>query len=171
MGTRTRTRPDESRKPGKITAEGYRALQEEAGRLWSVDRPRVADGVATAAAEGDRSENAEYTYGKIKLAAIDRKLRYLGNRLKVLTVVTEPPPDDGHVHFGCWVDLEDEDGERHRYRIVGADETDIERGYISSDSPMAIALLGRELDDEVLVKRPKGDAYFTIAEVLVREPG
>ncbi len=171
MGTRSRTRPDESRKPGKITAEGYRALREEAARLWSIERPQVTEGVATAAAEGDRSENAEYTYGKMKLAAIDRKLRFLGNRLKVLTVVTEQAPDDGRVHFGCWVELEAENGARRRYRIVGADETDIERGYISADSPMAKALLGRAFDDEVLVKRPKGDAYYTITEVFVSDPG
>jgi len=171
MGTRSRTRPDESRNPGKITPEGYRALQEEASRLWSIERPRVAEGVAVAAAEGDRSENAEYTYGKIKLAGIDRKLRFLGNRLDVLTVVTEPPPDDGHVHFGCWVELEAEDETRHRYRIVGADESDLERGYISAESPMAIALLGHELDDEVLVKRPKGDASYIIVEVFVSDPG
>lgn len=170
MGTRTRTRPDESRKPGKITPEGYRALQEEASRLWSVERPRVADGVATAAAEGDRSENAEYTYGKIKLAAIDRKLRHLGNRLEVLTVVTEPPPDDGRVHFGCWVELEAEDGTRRRYRIVGADESDIERAAISAESPMARALLGRQLDDEVWVKRPKGDASYVITAIFVADP-
>lgn len=171
MGTRTRTRPDESRKPGKITLDGYRALKEEAAHLWSVERPQVTEGVATAAAEGDRSENAEYIYGKMKLAAIHRKLQFLGNRLEVLTVVTEPPPDDGRVHFGCWVELEDEDGERRRYRIVGADETDIERGYISADSPMAKALIGRELDDEVLVKRPKGDANYVISEVFVSDPG
>jgi transcription elongation factor GreB len=170
MGTRTRTRPDESRKPGRITAEGYRALQEEAARLWAIDRPRVTEGVATAAAEGDRSENAEYTYGKMKLAAIDRKLRFLGNRLEVLTVVTEPPPDDGCVHFGCWVELEDEDGGRRRYRIVGADETDMERGHISAESPMGKALLGRALDDEVLVKRPKGDAYYVITAVSISDP-
>ena len=171
MGTRTRTRPDESRKPGKITQEGYRTLQEEASRLWSVERPRVAEGVANAAAEGDRSENAEYVYGKIKLAGIDRKLKFLGNRLDVLTVVTEPPPDDGRVNFGCWVDLEDEEGATSRYRIVGADESSIERGYISVDSPVAIALMGRRLDDEVLVKRPKGDAYYTIVGIFVAAPG
>jgi len=170
MGTRTRTRPDESRKPGQITAEGYRALQEEAGRLWAVDRPQVTEGVATAAAEGDRSENAEYTYGKMKLAAIDRKLRFLGNRLDVLTVVSEPAPDDGRVHFGCWVELEAEEGTRRRYRIVGADETNIERGHISADSPMAKALLGRERDEEVLVKRPKGDAHYLITEIFVVDP-
>lgn len=170
MGTRTRTRPDESRKPGQITAEGYRALQEESARLWSVERPKMADAVATAAAEGDRSENAEYTYSKMKLAAIDRRLRFLGNRLKVLTVIDDPPPNDGRVHFGSWVEVEDENGARRRYRIVGADETDVANDWISMDSPVAQALLGRELDDEVLIRRPKGEVYVTIVDVYVADP-
>lgn len=131
----------------------------------------MADAVAVAAAEGDRSENAEYTYSKMKLGQIHGKLRFLGNRLKVLTVVPQPPPDDGHVHFGSWVRLEDDDsGEEHLYRIVGPDETNIERGYISAESPMARALLGKELDDEVVVRRPKGDLTATIVEISTRPP-
>jgi transcription elongation factor GreB len=170
MGTRTRKRPDESRKPAKITPEGFRALEQEAARLWSVERPRVCEGVATAAAEGDRSENAEYTYGKQKLAAIDRRLRFLGNRLKALTVVRAPPPNDGRVHFGCWVEVESEEGEKSCFRIVGPDETDVTRGFISADSPMGLALLGRRLDDEVMVKRPKGDLYYTVLEIYTSDP-
>ena len=131
----------------------------------------VADAVAVAAAEGDRSENAEYTYSKMKLGQIHGKLRFLGNRLKVLTVVPQPPPDDGRVHFGCWVRLEDDEtGEEHLYRIVGPDETDIDKGYISADSPMARALLGKGLDDEILVQRPKGDLSATIVDILVEAP-
>lgn len=131
----------------------------------------VADAVAVAAAEGDRSENAEYTYGKMKLGRIHGKLRLLGNRLKALTVVRQPPPDDGRVHFGCWVRLtDDEDGARHLYRIVGPDETHLGNGRISAESPMALALLGKELDDEVVVRRPKGDLNATIVEILVRAP-
>ncbi len=171
MGTRTRTRPDESRYPGRITAEGHRDLQAESARLWTVERPAVTDGVATAAAEGDRSENAEYIYGKMKLAAIDRRLRYIGNRLKVLTVVEAPPPDDGRVHFGSWVKVESEAGGERCYRIIGADESNAERGWISESSPMAKALLGRELDDEVMVRRPKGDLLLTVVEVYVTDPG
>ncbi len=170
MGTRTRKRPDESRKPGKITAEGFRALEEESGRLWNIERPKVRDGVSEAAAEGDRSENAEYIYGKIKLAGIDRKLKFLGNRMDVLTIVAEPPPDDGHVHFGSWVVLEDEDGEQKTFRIVGADESDIERGFISEHSPLALALMGHEEDDEVTIKRPKGDIEYIILEISVNKP-
>ena len=130
----------------------------------------MRDGVATAAEEGDRSENAEYTYGKMKLAAIDRRLKFLGNRLEVVTVVKEPPPDDGRIHFGCWVHLEDDDGNTKRYRIVGADETDVERGWISEDSPVAKALMGNELGSEVTVRRPKGEICYTIVGVSTSEP-
>lgn len=171
MGTRDRTRPDESRKPGRITAEGYRALEEESSRLWTVERPVVKDGVATAAAEGDRSENAEYTYGKMKLAAIDRRLRFVGNRLEVLTVVSDPPPEDGRVHFGSWVRVETEDGDTALYRIVGSDETDLENNLISEHSPVGRALLGKEVDDEVVVRRPKGDLVYTIVQVTTHPPG
>lgn len=132
----------------------------------------MADAVAVAAAEGDRSENAEYTYSKMKLGQIHGKLRFIGNRLKVLTVVPQPPPDDGRVHFGCWVRIEDDDsGEELTYRIVGPDETDAERAWISAESPVAKALLGKELDDEVLIRRPKGDLNATITGVFVSDPG
>ena len=108
--TRERTRPDTSGEPGYITPEGYRRFEEEADRLWNIDRPKMAKAVQVAAAEGDRSENAEYQYSKQRLAAIDRRLRFLGQRLKVLTIVDEKPPDDGRVYFGSWVTIEDEDG-------------------------------------------------------------
>ena len=169
MGTRTRTRPDESRKPGRITPEGYSALQSQVDILWAESRV-LADAVAVAAAEGDRSENAEYTYSKMKLAAVHRKLGFLGRRLKVLEVAAQPPPDDGRVHFGCWVHLEDDDGAQHVYRIVGSDETDLVRGHISADSPVARALLGRALDDEVVIERPRGELIATIVGIFVREP-
>ena len=119
------------------------------------------------AAEGDRSENAEYIYRKRQLGEIDRRLRFLGKRLDVLTVVTEKPKQDGKVYFGSYVILEDEDGEEFKYRVVGPDEWAIERNEISMDSPMGKVLLGKEIDDEVLVRRPKGDTYFTIIEVSV----
>ncbi len=138
--------------------------------MWKESRV-VADAVAVAAAEGDRSENAEYTYSKMKLGRIHGKLRFLGNRLKALTVVPQPPPDDGHVHFGCWVTLEDEEtGQKYLYRIVGPDETNVELGYISAESPVALALLARELDDEVVIRRPKGDLNATIVEIAVTAP-
>ena len=169
MGTRTRTRPDESRKPGQITPEGYRALQNQVDKLWAESRV-LADAVAVAAAEGDRSENAEYTYSKMKLGAVHRKLGFLSNRLKVLKVAPQPPPDDGRVHFGCWVEVEDEDGDVRVYRIVGSDETNLELGHISADSPVGMSLIGREVDDEIVVGLPRGELVATIVGVSVREP-
>lgn len=171
MGTRDRTRPDESRKPGHITAEGYRRLQEEADQLWHEERPRLTKAVAIAAAEGDRSENAEYIYGKRRMAEIDRRLRMLGNRLDVLTIVEGPARDDGKVYFGSWVVLETQEGDRVCYRLMGPDETDVDRGFISVDSPMGKALMGKEAGDEVLVRRPRGDAVFEIVEVCLKRPG
>ncbi len=168
MGTRTRTRPDESRKPSYITAEGYRRLEEEAHQLWNHDRPKMARAVQVAAAEGDRSENAEYLYSKKKLAEIDRRLSFLGKRLDVLTVVSELPPEDGKVYFGCWVTLADDRNQEVTYRIVGPDETDAERGWISVDSPVAKALLKKEEGDEVVVRRPRGAQRYEIVRVEVR---
>lgn len=169
MGTRTRKRPDDSREPGPITPEGYAALERQSRELWKESRV-VADAVAVAAAEGDRSENAEYTYSKLRLGRIHGKLRILGNRLEAVTVIHGPPPADGKVHFGCWVDLEDETGEEHRYRIVGPDETDVARGWISFHAPVAKALLGRSEDDEILLPRPRGETTATITAVHITEP-
>ena len=168
---RTRTRPDESGKPSYITREGYRRLEEEAHRLWTVERPRLTKAVAEAAAEGDRSENAEYIYGKRKLFEIDRRLAFLGKRLEVLTIVDRKPAADGRVYFGAWVTLEDDEGERVVYQIVGPDETDGDSGRISCESPMARALLGRCVGDEVNVPRPKGAASFMIEAVDLEPPG
>ena len=166
--SREKTRPDTARNPGYITAEGYRKLEKEARYLWNVERPKMAKAVAVAAAEGDRSENAEYIYSKKKLIEIDRRLQFLGKRLDVLKIVDTNPKDDGRIYFGSWVTLEDEQGEITRYRIVGPDETDAERGWISVDSPMAKALLKKEEGDDVFVRRPRGDKTFTILEVSVK---
>jgi transcription elongation factor GreB len=168
--SRERTRRDESGKPSYITPDGYRRLEQEAERLWQTERPRMAKAVQTAAAEGDRSENAEYIYSKKKLAEIDRRLAFLGKRLKALRVVDERPADDGRVYFGSWVTVADEDGNEKSYRIVGPDETDAAAGYISVESPVAKALLRREEGDEVTVRRPKGDAVFEIVAVRVDAP-
>ncbi len=168
--TRRRTRPDTSSKPGYVTPEGYRRFEEEADRLWNVDRPAMAKAVQVAAAEGDRSENAEYQYSKQRLAAIDRRLRFLGQRMKVLTIVDEKPPEDGRVYFGSWVTLEDEDGRVHVYRVVGPDEIDAEKRWISMDSPVGKALLSRRLGDEVTLRRPKGDLLCEIIGVRSAEP-
>lgn len=130
----------------------------------------MAKAVQVAAAEGDRSENAEYQYSKQRLAAIDRRLRFLGQRLKVLTIVDETPPDDGRVYFGSWVTIEDEDGNAQTYRIVGPDEIDPDEQWISMDSPVGRALLSREVGDEVTLKRPRGEATFEIVEVSNEPP-
>ena len=163
--SRLRTRPDDSKRPGPITRDGYRQLQEEAERLWTVERPKLVKSVAIAAAEGDRSENAEYIYGKRKLAEIDHRLGYLGKRLEVLKIVDGPEQLDGRVHFGAWVTLRDEDENVVRYRIVGSDETDPEQKRISIESPLAKALLRKRAGDEVEVQRPKGDITYEVVSV------
>jgi transcription elongation factor GreB len=164
---REQTNPGVPVKVAYITAEGYRRLEDEANYLWTVKRPQVVSALADAAAEGDRSENAEYLYRKRQVAEIDRRLRFLGKRMDAVTVVREKPRADGRVYFGCYVTVEDEEGQTKRYRIVGPDEWDSKRAEISMDSPMGKALLGRRLEDEVLVRRPIGDVYLTIVDVSV----
>jgi transcription elongation factor GreB len=156
--------------PVYITPEGHRRLALEAEHLWKVERPKVTREVGEAAAQGDRSENAEYIYGKKRLREIDRRLGWLTRRLDELTVVTEVPRQQDRVFFGAWVTLEDEDGKEATYRIVGPDESDAERGYISIASPMARALLRKEEGDEVTVQRPRGEMTYTIVAVRYTDP-
>lgn len=158
------------RPPGKpsskyITAEGERKLTEELKYLWKIKRPQVTDAVREAAAQGDRSENAEYIYGKKQLREIDRRVRYLSKRLDDITVVDRPPSDTSKVFFGAWVTLIDEDDNQYRYRIVGPDETDSDKGFISMDAPMARALLKKSIDDEVEVKTPTGMKWYEIIAI------
>ena len=167
MGTRERKRPDTSKKPGYITAQGYRRLQEEADYLWNRKRPEVTAAITEAAAEGDRSENAEYLYRKRQLADIDRRLKFLGNRLDALSIVTEAPNNDGRIYFGSTVTLEDENGKCVCYRIVGPDEWDSSRGEISVESPVAKALLGKQAGDDIEVQLPGGQTCFLIIKVEV----
>jgi transcription elongation factor GreB len=134
-----------------ITPAGRDNLHAELKRLWRVERPQVTSKVSEAAAMGDRSENAEYIYGKKQLREIDARVRYLSKRLDVLNVVDRAPPDQSRVFFGAWVGLEERDGTRHEYRLVGSDEFDAAPEYISIDSPVATALLKKQLDDEVAV--------------------
>lgn len=153
-----------------ITEPGYLKLRDELDRLLRVDRPRVVKGVADAAAEGDRSENAEYIYGKKKLREIDKRIEFLTKRVDALTVVTEFPKDGtDKIFFGAFLELEDQEGKTVRYRIVGADESDAERGYISIESPVAYALMGKRVGDEVIVQRPKGEATFVVQSVRYAE--
>ena len=140
-------------------------MRDELDQLWRVERPRVTQEVADAAAQGDRSENAEYIYGKRRLREIDRRVRFLSKRLDEVKIVSEAPTDPRRVFFGAWVELEDEDGNEKTYRIVGADESDLEKGYISIDSPVARGLLGKRDGDEVTVRVPKGDVVYTITGV------
>ena len=151
-----------------ITPEGESRLREEYQRLWSVERPKVAREVGEAAALGDRSENAEYIYGKRRLREIDSRLEFLNRRLDEVRVVTPEDRGDGVVRFGAWVRLAGEGGEDVEYRIVGPDEFDVESGRISMDSPLGSALLGKCAGDEVAVRRPKGDAVFEITGVRYR---
>ncbi len=148
-----------------ITPEGQRQLSEELSYLWKVKRPQVTQAVAEAAAMGDRSENAEYIYGKKQLRQIDSRVRFLTKRLSELIVVDRTPDDASKIFFGAWVEVEDSDGNVRRYRIVGPDEFDPEKGFISIDSPMAKALLRRTEGDEVIVKRPNGTAVFVVTSI------
>ena len=139
-------------------------MQEELLELRTKQRPKIVQEVADAAAQGDRSENAEYIYGKKKLRELDRRIRYLSKRLDSLTVV-EPRLDADRVLFGAWVTIEDEDGSESTWRIVGPDEFDVKAGTISVDSPVAKALLGKREGDEVTVQRPRGAADVVVARI------
>jgi transcription elongation factor GreB len=148
-----------------ITSAGERRLRSELEQLWREERPRVTQAVAAAAAQGDRSENAEYTYGKRRLREIDRRVRFLRRRLEDMVIVTQPPADARRVFFGAWVQLQAADGVRTRYRIVGPDEFDMAPDYISMDSPLGRALLRRALDEEVSVATPGGERAFVIVAI------
>jgi transcription elongation factor GreB len=148
-----------------ITPEGRTHLSEELSYLWKVKRPQVTQAVAEAAAMGDRSENAEYIYGKKQLRQIDSRMRFLTKRLSELIVVDRTPDDASKVFFGAWVELEGPGGDLFRYRIVGPDEFDLKKGFISIDSPMGRALLRKTEGDEVLVSRPGGTDAFVVTSV------
>lgn len=139
-----------------ITQEGFDKLQEELDFLWRDERPRITKIVTWAAGLGDRSENADYHYNKRRLREIDRRVRFLRKTLEVIKVVPYSPAQEGKVFFGAWVELEDLDGERLKFRIVGPEEIYGAENYISIDSPMARACLKKQVDDEVLVKTPQG---------------
>ncbi len=149
-----------------ITPEGARKLQVELEQLWKVERPRVTQEVSDAAAQGDRSDNAEYLYGKKRLREIDQRVRFLRKRLEAISVVRPGEvADPDRIFFGAWVTLEDESGERHRYRLVGPDEFDVERGLVSVASPIGRVLLGKEAGDKVTVQRPAGSATYVVTGI------
>lgn len=147
-----------------ITAAGMKRLEEEFDHLWRVERPKIVKGVSEAAAEGDRSENAEYIYGKKRLREIDRQLKHLGTRLKLLRVAALPA-NPKQVSFGCWVTYEDEDGNERCYQLVGPDEFNVGEGKISIDSPVGQSLMHKKVDDEVVIRKPSGSMTVTITAI------
>ena len=159
-----RRRLPAARKSPYITSDGFAALHVESKQLWT-KRSEVTAALAAAAAEGDRSENAEYIYRKKELAGIDRRIRYLQKRMPDLKVIDSVPDNTGQVFFGAYVELEDERGELLRYRIVGPDEFDIDKGWISVDSPLAKAMLKKSVDDEISLTTPEGTKEFVIIAI------
>ena len=160
-----RYRPPRQRGSTYITPQGEQALREEVHQLWKVERPVVTNAVHEAAKNGDRSENGDYIYGKRRLREIDSRVRFLNKRLEELEIVERTPSDPGKVYFGAWVTLEDEAGTETHWRIVGPDEFDLAQGKLSVDSPLARALLGKALDDEVAVKSPSGNHSYVIVAI------
>lgn len=161
----SRYRPPSVPSSPLITPEGRRKLEDELRYLCDKHRPEVTRALAAAAAEGDRSENAEYIYRKKQLREIDSRIRYLVKRLEVLKAVGQKPDDPSRIFFGAWVVLDDEDGNEHRYRIVGADEIDLDKGWISIDAPLARALLKKQEGDEVSMNTPKGIIRYDVVSV------
>ena len=148
-----------------ITPAGAHALRSELRFLYETERPEITQKVSDAAALGDRSENADYIYGKKRLREIDNRIRFLTKRLDNLEIVDRKPNDQEKVFFGAWLTLHGADKGIFKIRIVGADELDLEKGWISIDSPMASSLLGKTIGDSVLVTRPLGDLEVEILEV------
>src|SRR3984885_12749953 len=154
-----------------ITPVGEARLRAELDGLWRIERPRVTQAVAEAAAQGDRSENAEYIYGKRRLREIDGRVRFLRRRLTGMVVVEHAPTDKSRVFFGAWVTLAGHSAQSERYRIVGPDEFDLAPAYISMDSPLGSALLGKRLDEEICVELPGGARSFVITAIEYGEDG
>ena len=162
----SRWRPPPEHSTAIITRAGYERLRAELNDLWKRRRPEVVKALAAAAAEGDRSENAEYTYRKKQLGEIDRRVRYLSKRLEAVKVVENAPSDPTAIYFGASIELEREgSGDVVRYRIVGPDETDATRGWISIDAPLARAALGRRVDAAFEVELPTGPERFIVLSV------
>ena len=152
------------------TPEGARRLRAELDELWGVERPAVTRAVSEAAAQGDRSENADYIYGKRRLREIDRRIRFLRERLQGMVVVSQPPADRSRVYFGAWVTVVDPTGMRRRHRIVGPDEFDQGAGYVSMDAPLGRALLGRRVGDALEIELPAGAISVSIEAIEYPSP-
>tara|TARA_R110000824_G_scaffold7892_3_gene35769 strand:- start:129177 stop:129680 length:504 start_codon:yes stop_codon:yes gene_type:complete len=166
----SRYRPPSAPVSNYITPEGERSLNEELEFLWRVERPQVTQQVSDAAALGDRSENAEYIYGKKRLREIDRRVRFLRKRLENLQVVTQLPGNRDKVYFGAWVELHDQSGQHLRLRLVGPDEIDPKSHYVSIDSPLGKAILGKKLDDEFEFSSPSGTKHYCIEKIEYSGP-
>ena len=151
-----------------ITKEGAESLRQEYQQLFHVERPKLVETVAWAASNGDRSENADYIYGKRRLREIDRRLGYLNDKLSRAEVVDVPTLKSDKIIFGATVEIEDEDGKTFIYQIVGEDEIDAEKGKMSWKSPVGRALLGKKIDDEVEVKTPNGVKIYTVLKFYFR---
>lgn len=156
-------------KPGSkyITAEGHQRLTKELDYLWKKKRPEVTRILSAAAAEGDRSENAEYIYRKKELREIDSRIRFLRKRLDNMVIVDRVPDNTDKIFFGAWVTLEDETGEMNTYRIVGPDETDAKRSFISMDSPMGKALLGKTIDEDFTINVSTKNGTHTHTYIII----
>ncbi|WP_051235645.1 transcription elongation factor GreB [Marinimicrobium agarilyticum] len=164
-----RWRPPRPKGSAYITPAGARRLKEELVQLWKVERPQVTNVVHEAAKNGDRSENGDYIYGKKRLREIDSRVRFLTKRLEEVTIVDRLPDDRGKVFFGAWVTVENEEGDETTYQIVGPDEFDVSRGQLSVDSPLARQLLGKRIDDEVVVRTPEhGEQAYWVTEIEYR---
>ena len=163
-----RYRPPRPESSKYITPEGAAILRRELDELWRVKRPAVTQAVSEAAAQGDRSENAEYIYGKKQLAEMDRRIRFLRKRLSGIKVVEQQPSDTTKVYFGAWFELQASDGSRSEYRLVGPDESTHATQYISMDSPLGKAVLGKCAADTVIVSAPEGEQRYEVVRVRYR---
>jgi transcription elongation factor GreB len=162
----SRYRPPAKPVSNYITPEGEKALSDELHQLWKVERPVVTQAVSDAAKQGDRSENADYIYGKRRLRAIDSRVRFLRKRLEKVAVVDKLPKDHNKVFFGAWVELLNEQDEIFKYRLVGPDEINPASKHISIDSPMGKTLLGKNLHDEVSINSPSGTHLYEIISII-----
>jgi transcription elongation factor GreB len=166
----SRYRPPSPKSSAYITGEGASMLRAELHQLWKVERPQVTHTVHEAAKNGDRSENGDYIYGKRRLREIDSRVRYLTKRLEVLTIVDRIPTQQNKVFFGAWITLENDTGDTHCYRIVGSDELNPSKQWISMDSPLAQAALGKELDDEITFYTSHGKQTAWISGIAYHSP-
>ncbi|MES2673487.1 MAG: transcription elongation factor GreB [Pseudomonadota bacterium] len=161
----SRWRPPSPKGSTYITAAGAKRLNDELKQLWKIERPLVTQAVHEAAKNGDRSENGDYIYGKKRLREIDSRVRFLSKRLEALTVVDQLPSDKSKIFFGAWVTLEDDDGNEQTYQIVGPDEYDVSQHKLSMDSPLARAMMGKRLEDEIILKKPEGEECYYVTKI------